>query len=241
MPDPREEADEPEGYACGTSNVKGYATGTAYVEPLAVQRAPVPAAPTFTLGMMGGNQGAPAIGGGGWADPGAIENTQRHTPRPMMVPPPAAQPISPIPTIDHGPAPSTPDQSATAWGNRPAPAPAAPPVNTGWSDPGAQENSWRHTAGQAPAPAAPGASAPPPRMINGMTGVVPQGIGAPGQRPTMPAPAPSPITNDMSFDQAFKAARDAFGGAGGQFDWHGKSYQTNVKGENYAKTPKSAF
>lgn len=104
---------------------------------------------------------------------------------------------------------------------------------------------------------APGASAPPPRMVNGMTGVAPQTIPPIGQRPSGPMPTnigapaspatpPAPnqrpegppnINNQMTFDQAFKAARDAFGGQGGAFDWHGKSYQTNVKGENYAKNP----
>lgn len=38
-----------------------------------------------------------------------------------------------------------------------------------------------------------------------------------------------------SFGAAFRAARQAAGGKGGDFTWHGKQYQTNVKGEKPVK------
>ena len=40
-----------------------------------------------------------------------------------------------------------------------------------------------------------------------------------------------------SFGAAFKAARKTHGGPGGVFTYKGKKYQTNVKGEPYAKNP----
>ena len=43
--------------------------------------------------------------------------------------------------------------------------------------------------------------------------------------------------DDMSFGAAFKAARKEQGGAGGEFTWHGKEYQTNIAGEAYVKNP----
>jgi hypothetical protein len=43
--------------------------------------------------------------------------------------------------------------------------------------------------------------------------------------------------NDMSFGEAFKAARKQQGGAGGEFTWQGKEYQTNIAGEAYVKNP----
>ena len=43
--------------------------------------------------------------------------------------------------------------------------------------------------------------------------------------------------DDMSFGAAFKAARKQQGGAGGEFTWHGKEYQTNIAGEAYVKNP----
>jgi hypothetical protein len=43
--------------------------------------------------------------------------------------------------------------------------------------------------------------------------------------------------DDMSFSAAFKAARKEQGGAGGEFTWHGKEYQTNIAGEAYVKNP----
>ena len=39
--------------------------------------------------------------------------------------------------------------------------------------------------------------------------------------------------DDMSFGQAFKAARSAAGGGDGQFTWRGKQYQTNLANEPY--------
>lgn len=39
----------------------------------------------------------------------------------------------------------------------------------------------------------------------------------------------------MSFGAAFKSARKQQGGVGGEFMWHGKEYQTNIKGEDYVK------
>ena len=41
----------------------------------------------------------------------------------------------------------------------------------------------------------------------------------------------------MSFGKAFAAARKAHGGAGGVFNWKGKEYQTNIKGEKYVTKP----
>lgn len=43
--------------------------------------------------------------------------------------------------------------------------------------------------------------------------------------------------DDMSFGAAFKAARKQQGGAGGEFTWNGKEYQTNIAGEAYVKNP----
>ena len=40
-----------------------------------------------------------------------------------------------------------------------------------------------------------------------------------------------------SFSDAFKKARAKQGGAGGIFDYKGKKYQTNIKGEKYVKNP----
>ena len=40
-----------------------------------------------------------------------------------------------------------------------------------------------------------------------------------------------------SFSDAFKKARAKQGGAGGVFDYKGKKYQTNIKGEKYVKNP----
>lgn len=39
--------------------------------------------------------------------------------------------------------------------------------------------------------------------------------------------------DDMSFGQAFRAARSAAGGGDGQFTWRGKQYQTNLANEPY--------
>jgi len=51
------------------------------------------------------------------------------------------------------------------------------------------------------------------------------------------APKPSGNMDDSSFGKAFAAARKQHGGPGGKFTWRGKEYQTNVKGEKYAKNP----
>jgi hypothetical protein len=51
------------------------------------------------------------------------------------------------------------------------------------------------------------------------------------------APKPSGNMDDSSFGKAFAAARKQQGGPGGVFTWRGKKYQTNVKGEKYAKNP----
>ena len=47
----------------------------------------------------------------------------------------------------------------------------------------------------------------------------------------MPPRRPADLGKDTSFGAAFKAARQAAGGKGGEFTWQGKRYQTNVKGE----------
>ena len=49
-----------------------------------------------------------------------------------------------------------------------------------------------------------------------------------------PAAAPKP----QSFGQAFAAARKAAGGAGGSFQYNGKTFQTNVKGGKYQAASK---
>ena len=49
----------------------------------------------------------------------------------------------------------------------------------------------------------------------------------------------STASDDMSFGDAFKAARAKAGGAGGMFTYKGKQYQTNVKGEKYVTNPVS--
>ena len=51
---------------------------------------------------------------------------------------------------------------------------------------------------------------------------------------TPKAPKPG---GEQSFGQAFGAARKAQGGPGGKFSYKGKEYQTNIKGEKYAKNP----
>jgi hypothetical protein len=57
----------------------------------------------------------------------------------------------------------------------------------------------------------------------------------PGDGPPTPkAPKPG---GEQSFGQAFSAARKAQGGPGGKFSYKGKEYQTNIKGEKYAKNP----
>ena len=54
----------------------------------------------------------------------------------------------------------------------------------------------------------------------------------------MAAPTTAPANmDDSSFGKAFAAARKQQGGPGGVFTWRGKKYQTNVKGEKYAKNP----
>ena len=54
---------------------------------------------------------------------------------------------------------------------------------------------------------------------------------------------PVSVINEISdFGKAFKAAREKAGGAGGEFEFGGKKYQTNIKGEPYkskASAPKS--
>jgi len=64
--------------------------------------------------------------------------------------------------------------------------------------------------------------------------------------PTPKAPPPKALTpkapkpgGEQSFGQAFSAARKAQGGPGGKFSYKGKEYQTNIKGEKYAKNPTS--
>lgn len=121
--------------------------------------------------------------------------------------PQAQRPVQPVQPV--APAP----QATPAAGFQPAP---QPPVQMGGPQFGvAPERPVNLAPASAPARSGPPAGPPMPGRPEG----------------------PPNINNNMSFDQAFKAARDAFGGQGGAFDWHGKSYQTNVKGENYAKNP----
>ena len=53
------------------------------------------------------------------------------------------------------------------------------------------------------------------------------------------APKAGKPDGEQSFGQAFSAARKAQGGPGGSFEYKGKKYQTNIKGEKYAKNPTS--
>lgn len=63
------------------------------------------------------------------------------------------------------------------------------------------------------------------------------GDAGPEKAQAAPAPKPSGNMDDSSFGKAFAAARKQHGGPGGVFTWRGKKYQTNVKGEKYAKNP----
>lgn len=51
-------------------------------------------------------------------------------------------------------------------------------------------------------------------------------------------PPAKPAEKEMTFGQAFAAARKKAGGGGGVFTYKGKKYQTNVKGEKYLKQSK---
>jgi hypothetical protein len=53
------------------------------------------------------------------------------------------------------------------------------------------------------------------------------------------APGASSTSGNSSFGDAFKAARQQQGGAGGKFTWNGNEYQTNIRGEPYSKNPVS--
>jgi hypothetical protein len=56
--------------------------------------------------------------------------------------------------------------------------------------------------------------------------------------PKVDAPTPPSRPDYFSRGQAFQAARTEKGGAGGKFSYGGKEFQTNVRGEPYAKAPK---
>ena len=51
----------------------------------------------------------------------------------------------------------------------------------------------------------------------------------------------APSLDKLSFRKAFNESRDEHGGPGGVFTWRGKKYQTNIKGEDYVKNPKSVW
>lgn len=55
---------------------------------------------------------------------------------------------------------------------------------------------------------------------------------------TKPTETPKTSTKPMSFSQAFKSAREKAGGAGGKFEYGGKKFQTNIKGEKYQPASK---
>jgi hypothetical protein len=55
--------------------------------------------------------------------------------------------------------------------------------------------------------------------------------------PKVDAPTPPSRPEYFSRGQAFQAARSEKGGAGGQFSYGGKEYQTNVAGEKYVSKP----
>ena len=56
-----------------------------------------------------------------------------------------------------------------------------------------------------------------------------------------PKPKAAPSLDKLSFRKAFNESRDEHGGPGGVFTWRGKKYQTNIKGEDYVKNPKSVW
>ena len=51
----------------------------------------------------------------------------------------------------------------------------------------------------------------------------------------------APSLDKLSFGKAFNKSRREHGGPGGMFTWKGKKYQTNIKGEDYVKNPKSVW
>ena len=51
----------------------------------------------------------------------------------------------------------------------------------------------------------------------------------------------APSLDKLSFRKAFNKSRAEHGGPGGVFTWRGKKYQTNIKGEDYVKNPKSVW
>ena len=70
-------------------------------------------------------------------------------------------------------------------------------------------------------------------MFSGNPGGVPQST-FPGPHATVPSPQPIPPRVGGSFNEAFAAARQAQG-AGGQFEWDGNFYTTNLKEEEEMK------
>lgn len=56
-------------------------------------------------------------------------------------------------------------------------------------------------------------------------------------KPKVDAPKPPSRPEYFSRGQAFQAARSEVGGSGGKFEYGGKEFQTNVKGEPYVKSP----
>jgi hypothetical protein len=54
-------------------------------------------------------------------------------------------------------------------------------------------------------------------------------------------PKVAPSLDKLSFGKAFNKSRREHGGPGGMFTWKGKKYQTNIKGEDYVKNPKSVW
>lgn len=107
-----------------------------------------------------------------------------------------------------------------AWGNRPALAPA--PQGSGMR------------AFQMPAGVALQGQGGMHQPMPDFSRPAPLGGGARQPAgPPMPANLGAERARNGSFGEAFKAARSAAGGAGGMFDWHGKQFQTNVRGEAY--------
>lgn len=58
-------------------------------------------------------------------------------------------------------------------------------------------------------------------------------------RPKADVPTPPSRPEYFTRGQAFGAARSEIGGSGGKFEYGGKEYQTNVKGEPYVAKPKT--
>jgi len=84
---------------------------------------------------------------------------------------------------------------------------------------------------EGPAAGMPAARSPRPQPRPDDLGKSPAPTTSPRPQPRPAAGMPEAPPQPASFNDAFRAARKAAGGAGGVFMWNGKPYQTNIKGE----------